>query len=202
MLSFLGGKDILFEKFSQFFRVYIPLYLGNRGFIIRATGTIKFLWRDGDQVDQLFDDFMQLDVDANILEQKHDIQKIDKGESLHYYILSLKKWKREKQKWYTSEYIEQIRCLIRKYHDNHQTIIKELQISNSTFYRLMKTPNNPKTIEYDRRRNTRDSAKLTELEQAYVKVLVKPTSEPIKVDNIQFKTERKFWQNPFEMDKD
>ena len=149
-----------------------------------AAGTIKLLWRNGDQVDQLLNDFMQLDIDADILEQKHDIQQIDKGESLYYDILSLKEWKREKQKWYKSEYIEQIRCLLRKYPDNHQTIIKALQIPKSTYYRLMKTPNNPKTIKYDRRRNTRDSSKLTELEQAYVKVLVKPPTEPITVDNI------------------
>ena len=70
-----------------------------------ATGTIKLLWRDGDQVDQLLDGFMQLDIDSDILEQKHDIQQIDKGEGLYYGILSLKEWKREKQKWYTSEYI-------------------------------------------------------------------------------------------------
>ena len=48
----------------------------------------------------------------------------------------------------------------------------------------MKTQNNPKTIEYDRRRNTWDSTKLTELEQAYVKVLVKPLTKPITFDNI------------------
>ena len=31
------GKGILFEKFSQFFHVYIPLTGGNRGYIIRPT---------------------------------------------------------------------------------------------------------------------------------------------------------------------
>ena len=60
-----------------------------------VAGTIKLLWRNGDQVDQLLDDFMQLDIDADFLERKYDIQQIDKGESLYYDILSLKKWKRE-----------------------------------------------------------------------------------------------------------
>ena len=103
-----------------------------------AVGTIKLLWRNGDHVDQLLDDVMQQDIDTDILKQKHDIQQIDKGASLYYDIFCLKEWKWEKQKWYTSEYIKLIRCLQRKYPDNHQTIIKTLQILNSTLYKLMK----------------------------------------------------------------
>ena len=149
-----------------------------------TTDSIKLLWRDGGREDQLLEAFGQLDIDADKLQQDHDIQQIDKGKSLYNDIFFLKEWKRDKRKWYASEYIEQIRDLIRKYPNNYQAIIKTLQIPKSAYYRLMKTPSNLKTIELDKRRKIRDFARLTELEQAYVKALVKPPTEPITVDHI------------------
>ena len=82
---------------------------------------------------------------------------------------------RRKGSWFSTEYRENVRNLLIKYPDDHQTIIRALKISKSSYYRLMHKSNSQETFKSDVRRLKREVKALSKIEEKFLEILVTPS---------------------------
>ena len=150
---------------------------------LAETNIQQFLEEDKNG-DNLIDRLMQM----NLGMPPRNKVSVESRKSLYIQILQdineIDNIERRKGSWFSTEYIENVRNLLTKYPDDHQTIIRALKISKSSYYRLIHKLNPQETFKSDVRRLKREEKSLSKIEEKFLEILVTPPTYPITINEI------------------
>ena len=150
---------------------------------LAETNIQQFLEEDKNG-DNLIDRLMQMNLGV----PSRNKVSVESLKSLYIQILQdineIDNIERRKGSWFSTEYIENVRNLLTKYPDDHQTIIRALKISKSSYYRLMHKLNSQETFKSDVRKLKREEKALSKIEEKFLEILVTPPTYPITINEI------------------
>ena len=149
-----------------------------------ALNTIQQFTKEGISDPDLLNWLERLNIEDEIEMKKEIDYYDDPNYNLYRDHQKVRELKREKGGWFSSKYLDKVKSLLATYPDNHQTIIKNLNLSKASYYRLLHKQNCQRTHFADQRRSQRKSKNFTRDGVVFVNNLVSPPTFPITLKEI------------------